>query len=181
MKFGLLEQEEIAAEPELQDLVNDIHAGLGEIKLKRKHIVERRFNVGSAARTLAKREKVDALLISKVNANAQAGGALVMTALVGGGAPSMTLMNLTIVDATTGDIEAHFAGSGGAVNIEKLKAADSAIIEKMVTRSLKKYPKSDKSVRINKKTKARAVAKQVPDAKDDDMLSELEDLIGDNN
>lgn len=180
-----LDNDMLAADASLQQMVAQVNTSFDEAQAqllrKPKYIVERRYNLGSSARALANQYSVDAIVVPRVIASAQAGGALAMTLIVGGGEPSMTLLRLTVVDGLTGDVEALFAGAGGPVNIDKLKAADEETITRMVSGSLKKYPASDESVKMNKRTRKRAVARSVDSQEDEDTLTELEDLIGDNN
>ena len=169
-------------EPEVQRLVTEVNSDYDDASTqmarKPKEILKRRYNIGSSARELAQKHGADALVIPRVSASAQAGGALVMSALVGGGTPNMAVMSLTVVDAGTGDVEAYFVGVGGGLNVDKLKAADDTVIQKMVDKSLKKYPQSDKTLKLGKKARARAVARSVPEAEEEAVIDDLEDLIG---
>lgn len=179
---SVLQQDSVAQDPELQQLVTEVNSDYDDTSTqmarKPKEILKRRYNIGSAARQLAQKQGADAIVIPRVNASAQAGGALVMSALVGGGTPNMAIMSLTVVDAGTADVEAYFVGVGGGLNVDKLKAADDAVIQKMVDKSLKKYPQSDKTLKLGKKARARAVARSVPEAEDEAVIDDLEDLIG---
>ena len=90
----------------------------------------------------------------------------------------MAIMTVTVIDGGTGDVEAHFAGVGGGLNVDKLKAADDVVIQKMVDKSLKKYPASDKTLKLSKKQRKKAVARSTPELEDDEVLNDLEELIG---
>lgn len=179
---SVLDQQAVSDDPELLNLVAEVNSDFDDTSTqmmrKPKEILTRRYNIGSSARQLAQIRNVDAIVIPRVSASAQAGGALIMGALVGGSTPNMSVMSLTVVDAGTADVEAYFVGVGGGLNIEKLKAADDTVIQKMVDKSLKKYPASDKTLKLGKKARARAVARNASDQEDEDVMNELEDLIG---
>jgi hypothetical protein len=176
----VIDAEQLSNDPQLRELVNEVNGDLDEYsaQIRPRDVVERRYNLGSGVRSLAKHGEADAVLIARVRASAKGGGAAFMSAMVGG-APSISLMSAFVLDGATGDVEALFSGNGGSVSIDQLKGADEKKIAKMVKKTFKKYPKADADVKINERTKKRAVAKTVSGDDDEEMLSELEGLLDD--
>lgn len=83
------------------------NVGLG--LLKKKDIRNREYNLGRTIQQLAASLEVDAIIFSRMRVNEQSGGVRAMTF----GIPRDTAqLTLTIVDGTTGDIEAHIVSTG---------------------------------------------------------------------
>jgi len=106
----LVDAAAIAADPRLNELVVDVNrrfdellTNIGSRLSKTKNVRAREYNAGDEARLLAGRLDVDALAFARMEIVAPAGGVRALNLGVGG---ETAMLTVTIVDGTTGDIEA---------------------------------------------------------------------------
>jgi hypothetical protein len=100
----------ISADATLQELVVDVNrrfdellTNVGSRLAKSKNVRAREYNAGDEARLLAARVGVDALVFARMEIIAPAGGVRALNMGVGG---ETAMLSVTVVDGTSGDIEA---------------------------------------------------------------------------
>jgi hypothetical protein len=107
----VVDVEQIAADPGLQELVVDANRRFDELLTnvgsrigKSKNVQRREYNAGDEARLLAARLGVDALAFARMQIVAPAAGVRALNLGMGG---ESTMLTVTIVDGTSGDVEAY--------------------------------------------------------------------------
>jgi hypothetical protein len=106
----VVDADAIAADPALQELVVDANRRFSELLTnvgsrlsKSKNVRNREYNAGDEAKLLAARLGVDALAFARMEIVAPAAGVRALNFGMGG---ESTMFSVTIVDGTSGDVEA---------------------------------------------------------------------------
>ena len=171
-EVSVVEAEEIASDPVLQELVVDANRRFSELltnvgaKLgKGKSVRNREYNAGDEAKLLAARLDVDALAFARMQIVAPAAGVRALNMGMGG---ESSMLSVTIVDGVSGDVEAFITlpvmGRG------KMFGGHDAIVENpeyemsnYATATLEGIPEADPELRVANNS--------------DDVVSDLESLL----
>ena len=162
----------IAADPGLQELVvdsnrrfNELLTNVGSRLSKSKNVRNREYNAGNEVKLLASRLGVDALAFARMQIIVPAAGVRALNFGMGG---EQAMLNVTIVDGTSGDVEAYITlpvlGRG------KMFGGHDAIVENpdremtnYATATLEDIPEADPSLRV--------------ETAGDDVIDDLESLL----
>jgi hypothetical protein len=162
----------IAADPSLQELVVDANRRFSELltnvgaKLgKSKNVRNREYNAGDEVKILSARLGVDAIAFARMSIVAPAAGVRALNFGMGG---ESSMLAVTIVDGTSGDVEAYVTLPVGQRG--KMFGGHDAIVENperemtnYAEGTLEDLPDADPSLRVE--TSA------------DDVISDLESLL----
>jgi hypothetical protein len=163
---------EIASDPTLQELVVDANRRFGEMRTnlearlsKTKQVQRRRYNAGDEIKLLAARLGVDAIAFTRMQIIAPAAGVRARNFGLGG---ETALMSVSIVDGTSGDLEAYITLPG--MKRGKMFGGHDDIIENPAEQmgnyaagTLDDLPQADPSLRVVQT--------------DEDVLADLEALL----
>ena len=172
--------DEINASPDLQELILRVNSRYAEewpkILRKPKSVRYGRYSMGDDLRTLAHRLEADAIVFTRIQGVEISMGKAVMAALIGGVGQSYARMDICIVNGQSAKVEGYFDGRVN-VGLADLTMKAEKSIAKLAKKTLKKYPKTKKKVkvRISKKEMAKA------DPDEDAVLAELQALLGEEN
>jgi hypothetical protein len=110
----VISPETVNSDPQLQEYVLDANRRYDELlsQLRPRRVKRRLYNAGDEARALADYLEVDALGFPRLTIVGATGGKIAMSVLLGGGMGGSS-GTLGLVDAHSGDIEAHLIGVGG--------------------------------------------------------------------
>jgi len=181
-----LTPDRINADPELQELILKVNRRYSEewpkIIRKPKQVRYGRYSMGDELRSLAKRLGADAIVFARIQGVEVSVGKAVMGAVMGaligggGGSGSYARMDICVVNAQSAKIEGYFDGRV-SVGLHDLTENAEKATKKLAKKTLKKYPNTEKvvKVRISKKDKIEA---EEPTADEDAVLAELEALLG---
>lgn len=162
----------IAADPALQEVVVDANrrfdellANVGSRLSKSRNVANREYNAGDSAKLLASRLGVDALAFARMQIVAPAAGVRALNFGMGG---ETSMLTVTIVDGTSGDVEAYITLPVGGRS--KMFGGHDEIIENperemenYAAATLEDIPEADPSLRTT--TQA------------EDVISDLESLL----
>lgn len=162
----------IAQDPALQELVVDANRRFDELLTnvgsrlsKSKNVANREYNAGDEARLLAARLGVDALAFARMQIIAPAAGVRALNFGIGG---ETSMLTVTIVDGTSGDVEAYITLPVGGRS--KIFGGHDEIIENpqkemanYAAATLEDIPDADPSLRENDRA--------------EDVISDLESLL----
>ena len=170
----VLTPDDVAADPELQELVLDASRRYTEmltqarVRLPRQ-IGKRRYEAGDEMRLLAAKLGVDAVGFAELQIFAAAAGASAVSILTGFGASgSSTLISVSLIDGATANIEAFFVPPvlrrGSIAGYDAIMANPAARIGELTEATLRDLPKVDAAARATTES-------------DEDVLSDVEDLL----
>ena len=162
----------ISADPTLQELIVDANRRFDELMTnvgsrlsKSKNVKAREYNAGDEARLLASHLDVDALAFARMSIVAPAAGVRALNFGVGGEA---SMLMVTIVDGTSGDVEAYITLPVGGRS--KAFGGHDDIVENperemtnYAAATLEDIPNADASLRTESSA--------------DDVISDLESLL----
>ena len=179
----ILTVDEVNADPDLQVMVRDVNKRFNEdflqkitgvLKRQLQDVRERRYTMGDEAQILADRLGVDAIIISRIQIAAAAGGASVFSLGTGGEAE----MHVGVIAGDNGDLEAMFTGAQIGLSAKKLEKNPLKTLSKIFGGVLKDYPKPDELVKV-KKSWPQTTNREVPDTElsDEDVLLNMEAMI----
>jgi hypothetical protein len=172
----VLEPTDVNADPELQELVLDASRRYAEMltqvrtRLPRQ-IGKRRYEAGDELRVLASKLGVDAIGFAEIQIFAAAPGASAVSILTGfGAAGSSTMISVSVIDGSTANIEAYFVPPvmrrGSMAGYEAIMADPAGRIGELTEATLRDLPQVDAAARA-------------PAESDEDVLSDVEDLLED--
>jgi hypothetical protein len=173
----VLTPNDVAADPELQELVLDASRRYSEMltqlrmRLPRQ-IAKRRYEAGDEMRVLASKLGADAVGFAEIQIFAAAAGASAVSILTGFGASgSSTLISVSVIDSATANIEAFFVPPvlrrGSIAGYDAIMENPAARIGELTEATLRDLPKVD------------AAARATSAESDEDVLSDVEDLLED--
>lgn len=164
----------IAADPGLQEVFVDAGRRFREMLAnlevrisKGKNVENRRYNAGDEVKLLASRLGVDAVALARMQIVAPAAGVRALNLGIGG---ETAMLSVTIVDGTSGDVEAYITLP--ALSRGKMFGGHDAIVENPAEQmsnyaaaTLDDLPDADPSLRAERS--------------DEDVLSDIESLLED--
>lgn len=168
-----LQPSDIAADGQLQELVRQANARLGEIhaKVARRpgQIRKGRYSAGEEAQKLADYLNVDALAYERIIMEVAAPGQMAMALLVGGSSGGSKL-DFMLINGEDGNVLAFYDAALGLIGEERAEENSENMVRKMSKRTIGKMPEC-------------IVDAAALDARDDDTsdmneLEELESLLG---
>lgn len=169
---SVLNANEIASDPTLQELVVDANRRFAEMRTnlearfsKTKQVQRRRYNAGDEVKLLAARLGVDAIAFTRMQIIAPAAGVRAMNFGIGG---ETALMSVSIVDGTSGDLEAYITLPGmkrGSIfgGHDEIMANPAEQMGNYAAGTLRDLPQADPSLRVTQS--------------DEDVLADLEALL----
>lgn len=175
----VLTVDEINADPELQETVRQVNDRYDEewrkLIRKPKKLRLGRYELGDEARRLVARFGADGLLISRIQAVGASKGQKAMAYLLGGN-PGYARLDLSVVEAESGRVEAYFFFMVEA-GYKSLTTKPDKKMMQVARGALRKYPKSSEIL----PPKHPSVAEQKADEEDvseEAVLADLEALLG---
>lgn len=171
----VLTPDDIAADPELQELVLDASRRYTEMLAQMRtrlprQIAKRRYEAGDEMRLLAAKLGVDAVGFAEIQIYAAAAGASAVSILTGFGASgSSTLISVSVIDGSTANLEAFFVPPvmrrGSLAGYDAIMENPAARIGELTEATLRDLPQVD------------AAARSASGESDEDVLSDVEDLL----
>jgi len=175
-------QQEANENPELGEMVRRANERYdeewGRLIRKPKKVHVGRYNAGEESQQLAARLDVDGLVLPRIQAVGVSGGkkALGMLLSLGQYMPQgYARLDLSIVDRTTGDIEAYFFFAQLA-GMKKLTKKPDKLMATVAQHTLKKYPEHGEV--LKPKGEVGEVEEDYSDEDESQLLGELEALLG---
>lgn len=173
-----LTNEQVNADPELQNLVHRMNQRYDEERMKIRHKIykvrDRRYSCGTVATVLANRLRVDGLLMVRVDAAKVSFGAALFANKRG-----YTRMDVSVIGADAGDVEAYFF-SNVDVPGDRLQKNPTVIMEKVANKMVKKFPNNGQVIKVRKRyTQHTRKKKNEGTISDEQMLADLESMLGD--
>jgi hypothetical protein len=162
----LVSPERINADPRLQEYVVDANRRydemLGQVRLNR--VKRRIYNAGDEMRLLAGYLGVDAIAFSRLQVVAATGGRTAVALLVGIGSMGGTSSTLSIVNGSSGDLEALFISANTGGSYKQIEEDPRGQMARVAAATLARLPNADPSV-------------QAVQTDDEDVLAEVESLL----
>lgn len=182
-KARILTTAELDGTPGLSDLVRRVNDRYQEewSKIVRKpaKVKEGRYSLGEDVLKICSMLKSDGIAIGRIQAVGSTGGKRFLTALMSAGravAQSYARLDLSVVEASGGQVEAYFTGVQPA-SLKKLLSAPAEIMTKTSKRTLRRYPGATE---VKAAARAAAAATAEPSAgQDGDDEDEEETAIED--
>lgn len=173
-----LTNEQVNADPELKNLVHRMNQRYDEERMKIRYKIykvrDRRYSCGTVAQVLANRLRVDGLLMVRVDAAKVSFGAALFANKRG-----YTRMDVSVIGADAGDVEAYFF-SDVDVPGDRLQKNPVAIMEKVATKMVKKFPNNGQVIKVRKRyTQHTRKKKKEGTMSDEQMFADLEAILGD--
>lgn len=165
-KIQIVDPVRINADPRLQEYVVDANRAHEEMmgQYRPKRLEKRIYNAGDSVRLLADHLDVDAVAFSWLSMTIVPAGKAIVSSLIGG-STSGTSSRLTIVDGTTGDLEAVLFGIALVTPGDKSDQELHGYVVKLADNTVDRVPAADPNARIEVATG------------DEDVLSEVESLL----
>jgi hypothetical protein len=156
----------INSDPQLQEYVVEATRGFKDMmsKYRPKKLESRVYNAGPAAKLLAQKLGVDALVFSTMSVTITGGGKAIVSGLFGG-TTSGANANLEVVNGKTGDLEATFFAVSIVTPGDKTEQDLASYVDTLAARTMKRMPGSDPNSRID-------VAQS-----DDDVLNDADAVL----
>lgn len=163
----IIDPERINADPRLQEYVVDANRRYDEMMshVRPRRIKRRKYNAGDEVRLLADYLGVDAIAFSQLQVTVTPMGGAIVSALFGAGSSAGTTSSLSLVDGTTGDLEALFSSWDADMPGKKTEGELQQRVIQIAEAALAELPAADPS------------ARRAEDS-DADVLSEVESLLG---
>ena len=172
----VLRPDDVAADPELQELVLDASRRYADLLTQMRlrlprQIAKRRYVAGDEMKLLAAKLGADAIGFAEMQIYAAAAGASAVSILTGfGSAGSSTMISVSLIDGKTANIEAFFVPPvmrrGSMAGYDAIMENPAGRIGELTEATLRDLPKVDGAARP-------AAAGE----SDEDVLSEVEDLL----
>lgn len=158
--------EQINADPVLQEHVVDANRRFDELQgqVRPRRIKRRIYNAGDEVRLLANHLGVDAVAFSGVDVTITPAGKAIVSALIGGNTAG-AYATLALVDGVSGDLEAMANSIHIVTPGDKTDEEIEEYVTTLAQRAADDLPDADPS-------------KRARDASDEDVLSDIESLLG---
>ena len=174
--------DEINSDPVLKDLTHRFNERYDDerqqILQRKKDVRSRRFTCGEEAEILATKLGVDGIVVVRIHASGASGGQKMMAALIGGSS-GYTTMDISILAADTGDVEAYFDGLVSGTSDNDIVQKPEKVMAKVSKKTFKKFPKTGETVKVKKSWPQNTRKEPEATQSEDEMLAELEALLGD--
>ena len=176
-----ISNDEINSDSELKDLVHRFNERYEDerqqIMQGRKGVRSRRFTCGEEAEILAKRLGVDGIAVVRIVSSAASGGQQVLAFI--GGSSGRTDMDVAILAADTGDVEAFFDAFITGTSDNDIVERPEKEMAKVSKKTLKKFPKTGEVVKVKRSWPQHTRKEPEATQSEDEMLADLEALLGD--
>ncbi|MFQ5995529.1 MAG: hypothetical protein ACE5K1_10595 [Acidiferrobacterales bacterium] len=167
-----LKVDQISADSELQELV--LHANKRydeehqQLSRKPNRVKKRRYSAGDEAVELAGKLGVSAVVFARIQAVAQSA----KTSWIPGGMATV-ILELSVTNGVTGDVEAYFS-TVMVTSFKKITKAPKPTMKKLARKVAKKFPAADEVIEADGSTLKADLTKPKGE---DEVITELETLL----